>query len=115
APRDVVFLNREWRVLGDKTGLRRQLRDITRIADAVLAGRGDEEGPPLDLAAVPACNKLAWAAGRRTTRPEDEAYCLLGLLGVAMPLLYGEGAERAFRRVMEAYVREYPDDETVLA
>ncbi|KAK4090734.1 hypothetical protein Purlil1_4870 [Purpureocillium lilacinum] len=115
APRDVVFLNREWRVLGDKTGLRRQLRDITRIADAVLAGGDDEEGPPLDLAAVPACNKLAWAAGRRTTRPEDEAYCLLGLLGVAMPLLYGEGAERAFRRVMEAYVREYPDDETVLA
>lgn len=43
---------------------------------------------------------MAWAAHRRTTLVEDEAYCLLGLFNVNMPLLYGEGS-RAFRRLQE--------------
>jgi hypothetical protein len=28
-----------------------------------------------------------------TTREEDVAYCLMGIFGVNMPLLYGEGKE----------------------
>ncbi|KAJ6439841.1 HET-domain-containing protein [Purpureocillium lavendulum] len=116
APRAVVFLNCAWRVLGDKTTLRPQLHAITRVPDAVLLAGGNADADADHyLAAVPACRKLSWAAGRATTRPEDEAYCLLGLLGVAVPLLYGEGSARAFRRVQEAYVREHPDDESVLA
>lgn len=42
---------------------------------------------------------LCWAAHRRVTRAEDSAYSLLGLCGVNMPLLYGEGGLRAFRRL----------------
>lgn len=38
---------------------------------------------------------MSWAANRSTTRPEDVAYCLLGLFDTTMPLLYDEG-ERAF-------------------
>ncbi|KAK4150420.1 heterokaryon incompatibility protein-domain-containing protein [Chaetomidium leptoderma] len=38
---------------------------------------------------------MSWAAFRETTRPEDEAYSLLGLFDINMPLLYGEG-EHAF-------------------
>jgi hypothetical protein len=38
---------------------------------------------------------------RDTTREEDKAYSLLGIFDVHMPLLYGEGEKRAFRRLQE--------------
>ncbi|KAK5626744.1 hypothetical protein RRF57_002459 [Xylaria bambusicola] len=56
---------------------------------------------------------MSWASRRRTTRIEDEAYCLLGLFGVSMPLLYGEG-RRAFRRLQEEIIKEL-DDESIFA
>jgi len=51
---------------------------------------------------------MSWAASRETTRVEDEAYCLMGIFGINMPLLYGEGP-RAFRRLQEAIMREDED------
>ncbi|KIV78733.1 hypothetical protein PV11_06349 [Exophiala sideris] len=44
---------------------------------------------------------MSWAATRRSTRPEDRAYSLLGIFDVFMPLLYGEGERNAFRRLCE--------------
>lgn len=41
--------------------------------------------------------RMAWAKNRKITRKEDEAYCLLGILGVHMPLIYGEGFNALFR------------------
>jgi hypothetical protein len=35
--------------------------------------------------------RVSWASRRYTTRTEDIAYCLMGLFGVRMPLLHGEG------------------------
>jgi hypothetical protein len=49
--------------------------------------------------------RLSWAATRHTTREEDKAYCLLGLLDVKMPLLYGEGDE-AFPRLLEEVIKK---------
>jgi hypothetical protein len=43
---------------------------------------------------------MSWAAKRVTTREEDNAYCLLGIFDVYMPLIYGEG-KRAFTRLIE--------------
>ncbi|KAL0952521.1 hypothetical protein HGRIS_006782 [Hohenbuehelia grisea] len=40
-----------------------------------------------------------WLSRRRTTRPEDMAYCLIGLLDVQLAIAYGEGLERAFFRL----------------
>jgi hypothetical protein len=34
---------------------------------------------------------MSWASRRETTRVEDAAYSLMGLFGVNMPPLYGEG------------------------
>jgi len=56
---------------------------------------------------------MSWAAGRRTTRAEDEAYCLMGIFGINMPLLYGEG-RKAFRRLQEEIIR-VSDDHSILA
>lgn len=58
--------------------------------------------------------RLSWAAKRETTRPEDLAYCLLGVFGVHMPLLYGEGGHNAFIRLQEEIVKEL-DDHSIFA
>ncbi|KAI1839733.1 hypothetical protein JX266_014053 [Neoarthrinium moseri] len=43
----------------------------------------------------------AWVRGRETTHEEDMAYSLLGIFDVHMPLIYGEGREKAQRRLRE--------------
>ena len=61
----------------------------------------------LDEASV-AC-RFSWAASRETTREEDQAYCLLGLFGVNMPLLYGEGS-KAFLRLQQEIIKVSCDE-----
>jgi hypothetical protein len=39
---------------------------------------------------------MSWAKPRETKRQEDKAYSLLGIFNIHMPLLYGEGREKAF-------------------
>lgn len=51
---------------------------------------------------------MSWAAGRKITRVEDRTYSLLGIFGVNMPLLYGEGAN-AFLRLQEELIRTSTD------
>ncbi|KAI1122718.1 HET-domain-containing protein [Nemania abortiva] len=53
---------------------------------------------------VVVAQRMSWASERRTSRVEDLAYCLLGIFGVNMPLLYGEGS-RAFVRLQEEIIR----------
>ena len=56
---------------------------------------------------------MSWAAMRQTTRPEDQAYCLMGIFNVHMPLLYGEG-RHAFVRLQEEILKN-TDDDSILA
>ena len=58
---------------------------------------------------APVCQRMAWAAHRKTTRPEDEAYCLFCLFDINMPLLYGEGT-KAFMRLQEQLMQVAADD-----
>ncbi|KAK7747183.1 hypothetical protein SLS62_009125 [Diatrype stigma] len=87
----------------------RLLAEITRIPeDVLLRGTAVATGAGTCVAA-----RLAWAANRTTSRVEDMAYCLLGLLEVNMPLLYGEG-DRAFLRLQHAIIGAR-DDSSLLA
>jgi hypothetical protein len=53
-------------------------------------------------------------SNRSTTRPEDMAYCLLGIFDINMPLLYREGGVKAFRRLQNEIVKcSY--DQSILA
>ena len=56
---------------------------------------------------------MSWAANRMTTREEDRAYCLMGIFGVKLPTLYGEGM-MAFQRLQEEIMRLH-DDSTLFA
>jgi hypothetical protein len=49
--------------------------------------------------------KMVWASKRTTTRAEDIAYSLLGLLGVSIPIAYGEGPI-AFYRLQAAIAEQ---------
>lgn len=100
APAAVEFYDRDWKLIGTKLSLREQIAKNTGIDLGVLGGK-----PPAS------CNvavRMSWASRRETTRIEDEAYSLLGLFGVNMPLLYGEGRQ-AFRRLQEEILRVEED------
>jgi hypothetical protein len=56
---------------------------------------------------------MSWASKRETTRVEDTAYCLMGLFGVNMLPLYGEG-RKAFMRLQLEILR-MSDDESIFA
>jgi hypothetical protein len=56
---------------------------------------------------------MSWAAGRDTSRIEDTVYCLMGIFGIHMPLLYGEG-EHAFVRLQEE-IMKISNDESIFA
>lgn len=53
---------------------------------------------------------MSWAEGRQTTVKEDKAYSLLGIFGVHLPLIYGEGEANAFRRLEEEIDRPLATD-----
>ncbi|KAI6154268.1 heterokaryon incompatibility protein-domain-containing protein [Pisolithus tinctorius] len=101
APKEVQFFNKGWMSIGDKRNLAQKLERITQIPDRVLRGG-------LVSASSSVAQIMSWAADRKTTRVEDRAYSLLGLFGVSMPMLYGEG-ERAFRRLQLEIIRESND------
>jgi ankyrin repeat protein len=92
APKLVQFFTRDGRQLGDKRSLRQEIREITGIAIAALEGS-------VALAQFDEEERFRWAETRRTTQEEDWAYCLLGIFGVFMPLIYGEGKAHAVRRL----------------
>ncbi|KAI6102353.1 heterokaryon incompatibility protein-domain-containing protein, partial [Pisolithus thermaeus] len=101
APRRIEFFNKEWAPVGNKHRLASTLKDITRIPCDVL--RDGLAGKRLSVARI-----MSWAAHRKTARVEDRAYSLMGLFGVNMPMVYGEG-KKAFRRLQLEIIREFND------
>lgn len=65
----------------------------------------------LDSASV--ARKMSWAATREITRVENRAYSLMGIFGIYMFPIYGEG-DNAFLRLQEEIVRTIPD-QSILA
>ncbi|CAK7214707.1 hypothetical protein SBRCBS47491_002241 [Sporothrix bragantina] len=104
APSKVEFFSAEWLPLGTKESERRLITDITDI-DSDYIKR------PEDVSTASVARRMSWMAKRRTTRVEDTAYCLLGLFGIHMALLYGEG-HRAFLRLQEEIIR-VSNDQTI--
>ncbi|KAK4224522.1 HET domain-containing protein [Podospora fimiseda] len=106
APARVDFYAYDWTELGTKLSLIDVLVEITSIPESVLTSPGA-------IKEVCAAERMRWAARRITTREEDMAYCLFGLFGINMPLLYGEG-RNAFVRLQNEILRTL-DDYTILA
>ena len=106
APSDVEFFGKSWTFLGGLDDLVDGISEITGIKRPVL--RKEEWIGSCSVAC-----RMSWAARRKTTRIEDEAYSLLGLFGINMPLLYGEGS-MAFIRLQKEIIQASPD-QSILA
>jgi hypothetical protein len=75
----------DWKPAGTRRGLVEDIARTTGIDEALQRHASSEFIQSTSIA-----KRISWAVGRETTRKEDETYCLLGLLGVQMELLYGE-------------------------
>lgn len=106
APPRMKFMNKEWKELGTKQYMQGVLSEITGIPSDILTGSKD-------LESISIAQRMSWAARRFTTRIEDQAYSLLGIFGINMPLIYGEG-KRSFVRLQEEILR-VNDDQSIFA
>ena len=98
------FYVKGWSEVGTKKTLQTLISDSTGIDVEIL-----ESG---DTSTACVAQRMSWASKRETTRIEDIAYCLLGILDVNMPILYGEGP-KAFLRLQEEIIKT--DDHSVFA
>ncbi|KAK0707271.1 heterokaryon incompatibility protein-domain-containing protein [Lasiosphaeris hirsuta] len=101
APTCLLFFDGAWNPIGSRESWADEISLVTGIGVRQF----------LDFKSCSVATKLSWAARRETTRVEDRAYSLLGLLGVHMPLIYGEG-KKAFVRLQHELMRQY-NDETI--
>ncbi|KAN0077383.1 HET domain containing protein [Elaphomyces granulatus] len=93
APASVEFFSKEGKLLGDKRSLERHIHEVTGIPIKAL------QGSPLSNFSI--LERILWAEKRETAREEDMVYSLLGIFDIYMPLIYGEGKEKAFKRLRQ--------------
>ncbi|RYN21419.1 hypothetical protein AA0119_g9356 [Alternaria tenuissima] len=101
APATLEFYDQEWNMIGTKFSLATFIQVATEIQAQYILDRNAMKGASIGL-------RLSWASQRDTTRDEDQAYCLFGIMGVNMPLLYGEG-KRAFYRLQVELLKNTMD------
>lgn len=106
APDFVTFYDQDWQEICTKRSLPQLLVSITGIRYEILTG-----SLPVSDASI--AERMSWASKRVTSRTEDVAYCLLGIFGVNIPPLYGEG-QNAFLRLQQEIIRT-TNDETIFA
>lgn len=112
APDSRIFASADWRVLGAVLHKKSQIPSTERLLGCIVEVTGIPQEVLLDSNELPATSvaqRLSWAANRTTTRVEDRSYSLFGLLGVNMPLLYGEGS-RAWLRLQQEIIRTSSDE-----
>jgi len=102
APRTVVFFDKNWRRIGDKHQLQDDIHRITTIPPTVLSGKQSIQD-------VDVLDRMSWSIWRRTTRRQDSAYCLQGILGVIIEPDYNESRSTSFNRLGRALFNAQPE------
>ena len=101
APKRLVFFSKSWSSLGTKGSLLTLLSAITKIPIDALSHNSS-------FSSFSVAQRMSWAAKRQTTRVEDQAYSLMGLFSIFMPIIYGEGSS-AFRRLQLEIIQRSSD------
>ncbi len=99
APGSVEFFSKEGKRIGSRISLEQDIHEVTGIPIQIL--REGQQG----LAKRSVEERISWAANRTTKLKEDKVYCLLGIFGVFLPLVYGEGEAYATLRLREEIQR----------
>src|SRR3569833_1831275 len=102
APPTLEFYDGNWNIIGTKASLAESIEKITAIPRGIISpawhnlcagGMAQQSLHQLSVA-----QRLSWAASRQTTRPEEIAYCLMGLFDVHKPQHNRESNHRAHLR-----------------
>ncbi|KAH7073623.1 heterokaryon incompatibility protein-domain-containing protein [Paraphoma chrysanthemicola] len=104
APASIEFFSANGTRLGDRMSLLQDIHDITKITVKALQRS--------NLSQFSIEERLSWAESRQTKRDEDMIYSLLGIFDVHMPLIYGEGREKALARLRKE-IRECTNNQTL--
>ncbi|KAF9482098.1 hypothetical protein BDN70DRAFT_481597 [Pholiota conissans] len=99
APDVIKFYNTDWERLvedsendkNDSDDIIDQIHKATTLSQLELESYYD----------APLSRRMQWAAAREVTREEDKAYSLMGIFDVSFATAYGEGADRAFYRLLQ--------------
>ena len=106
ASKHIISCDRDWNYVSSFPVFGSILAEAIGIPASILGSRGISSEA---FAKTSLQERIFWARSRQTTRPEDRAYSMLGLLDVSMPMLYGEGAVKARKRL----AREVKDEHGV--
>lgn len=101
APDRLRFYDKSWNFIGTLEDLAATVSETTNIHLSMLR----HQNKPEDFSIA---QRMSWAANRETTRPEDRAYSLLGVLDITISIRYGEGSQ-AFLRLQEAIIARDAD------
>ncbi|PNP85105.1 hypothetical protein FNYG_01630 [Fusarium nygamai] len=105
APHYLIFVDHAWRHIGTRESWALEIEQASKIKACHLNAFN-----PTDFASCSTAMRFSWASGRETTVEEDESYSLLGLFGISLPLIYGEGGRQAFNRLQRQLIHVYHDD-----
>ena len=103
APNDLEFYDYQWISRGHKKAQINEISKVTEIPHAVLTGT-------IRPQQCSVAQRMSWAAGRKTTEPEDRVYSLKGLFDVVLSVSYGESLESAFFRLQTEIIRDSSDE-----
>ncbi|KAI1802675.1 heterokaryon incompatibility protein-domain-containing protein [Daldinia bambusicola] len=98
APARRSFFASDWSEIEDGDDLLDTIAESAQLSKRILEDRDL-------LRRFSIGERMKWASTRQTTREEDIAYCLAGIFDVSIPVLYGEGARNAFRRLQLEIMR----------
>jgi len=103
APSHVIFYGSNWEEIGTKASLQEVISATTGVDGSVLLSNHAGE--------ISIAKRMSWASKRETTREEDRAYSLMGIFGVNMPTIYGEGGNAFIR--LQHEIMKLSDDQTI--
>ena len=104
APVEVMFFAQDWTFVTLRSSSTERIAAFTGIGEVILSGDHLDELHNFSVA-----EKFSWAAKRMTTCGEDRAYSLMGIFGVNMAMIYGEGEQAACYRLQKEIFGVYPD------
>lgn len=108
APKKRYFYDENWEIIPGGSDLLQILAKAGNLPVKILEDRDQ-------LSDISVANRMAMASKRTTTRGEDMAYCLFGIFDVNLPILYGEGAKKAFRRLQLEIMTTSPFDHSIFS
>jgi hypothetical protein len=110
APKTIQFFKADWTPLSTCGCLPFNYKDCAIFVGLLASITGIRENfiTQFEPGTEDVKERMSWAAHRKTTKPEDISYCLLGIFDVQMPVMYGE-RDKAFARLQETIMKKTTD------